>query len=203
MRRWARSAENQAAQWLLVSGGNPGTQIDTPITIAEFLQRMSKRNQATCVVNWYDANRRAAAPERLVFPHTRDDAATTLNQTLSPFNLQVRKVDDQHWWVGTEATYDRLTSVVWTPPLGESREAFVRSINSIMKGASRDVFRLTMDQESGRCCCYCPAMSYVNCRKSRQPWQQQSSCPRPRLDESWRDGASRPVQFSGNWAGIN
>jgi hypothetical protein len=124
--------------------------MDTPITIAGLLRRTAKRNQATCVVNWYDANRRAAAPEELVFPHATTDAGTTLDQTLSPFQLQVRKVDPQHWWVGTEATYDRLTAVVWTAPLGEARDTFTRRITAIMDGASSDVFRFAIDDESDR-----------------------------------------------------
>jgi hypothetical protein len=69
---------------------------------------------------------------------------------LSDFRLQVRQVDDQHWWVGSEATYDRLPVVLWTSPLGETRGTFTRQITSIMSGASRDAFRMAMDGESDR-----------------------------------------------------
>ena len=150
LQRWAHSAESHAAGWPLVTAGDAIAQVDAPITFAGFLRRMARRNQAACVVNWYDANRRAAAPEHLVFPHSLADAASTLNQTLSPLDLQVRQVDDQHWWVGTEATYDRLPVVVWTAPLGETRDRFTQSINGIMQGASPDVFRITFDPESDR-----------------------------------------------------
>jgi hypothetical protein len=149
LRRWARPAEPDSVDWPLVSGGDAGPQRFTPITIAGFLRRMAKRNQSSCVVNWYDASRRAA-PEVLVLPHAGATAAITLQRTLAPFKLQVRAVDDQHWWVGTEATYDRLTAVVWTAPLGDSRDRFTQNIHAIMKGATRDTFRFTVDDQSDR-----------------------------------------------------
>jgi hypothetical protein len=102
------------------------------------------------VVNWYDANRRGVGPEQLVLPHAGSDAAATLQETLSRFALQVRQVDAQHWWVGSEVTYDRLPILIWTSPLGDSRDTFTRRLATVMSGASRDTFRLTIDEESDR-----------------------------------------------------
>ncbi len=147
--RWAHASEHEFAGWRTLEGGDAGEQLDAPVTLAGFLRRISQRNGATCVVNWYDGNRRGAAPAYLVFPHVRVDAATTLEKTLEPFSLQARRVDSKHWWVGSEATYDRLPVVVWTPKLGEARETFTQRMNSIMAGASRDAYRLTVDEHSG------------------------------------------------------
>ncbi|MGI9470070.1 MAG: hypothetical protein ACR2NZ_00970 [Rubripirellula sp.] len=150
MRRWACVSNDSGAEWSALSGGDAGPQIDSPIAIAGFLRRTARLNQATCLFNWYDANRRGAVPERLVLPHAGPDAAITLERLLTSFGLQARQTDTGHWWVGTEATYDRLPIVVWTPPLGDSRELFVQRIQKIMAGAPGDVFRLTFDTESDR-----------------------------------------------------
>lgn len=151
LRHWARSAENETVEWPLLSQGDPGPQLDAPITIAGLLRRLAKRNQATCVVNWYDANRKGVSPVQLVFPSARVDAATTLQQTLERFDVQVRSVDPSHWWIGSAATYDRLPVVVWTQPLGDQREAFTRRIEKIIAaGATRDRFRFSIDQDTDR-----------------------------------------------------
>jgi len=150
MHRWACLSSDVSAEWPVLVGGEAGPQIDSPIAIAGFLRRTARLNQATCLFNWYDANRRGAAPERLVLPHAGPDAATTLENLLTRYGLQVRQTDTGHWWVGTEATYDRLPIVVWTPPLGDSRDSFVQRIQNIMVGAPGDAFRLTLDEESDR-----------------------------------------------------
>jgi hypothetical protein len=102
------------------------------------------------VVNWYDANRRGLAPEKLVIPFAETDAATTLEATLSSFAMQVRQVDAKHWWVGSESTYDHLPVVVWTSPLGNSRDIFNQRITDVMAANPGDVFRSTIDQDSDR-----------------------------------------------------
>jgi hypothetical protein len=150
LRHWARSSENESVQWPMLSQGDAGPQLDTPITIAELLRQSSRRNQARCVVNWHDANRKGVSPQQLVFPSVGVDAATTLDQTLRPLGLQVRRVDEKHWWIGNEATYDRLPVVVWTSPLGESRDTFSQRIAAIMTGVPRDQFRMTIDEETDR-----------------------------------------------------
>ena len=150
LHRWACLSTDTTADWPVLTGGDSGPQVDSPIAIAGFLRRTARLNQATCLFNWYDANRKGAAPERLVLPHAGPDAGTTLDNLLSPMGLQVRQPDPNHWWVGTEATYDRLPIVVWTPPLGDSRDNFVRRIQGIMASSPNDVFRLTVDEESDR-----------------------------------------------------
>jgi hypothetical protein len=148
--RWAHATNNPSGAWTLLVGGDAGPQQDTPITIAEFLRKMGKRNGASSLVNWYDFGRRAIAPEHLLIPHTDADAGTTLKRVLQPLGLQARKVDPDHWWIGRESTYDRLPVIVWTPPLGEVSDRFVDELSSVMEGASRDAFRVTVDPQSTR-----------------------------------------------------
>ena len=148
--RWARAVTDADVEWAVLTGGEAGPQVDAPITVAGFLRRMARLNQATCVLNWQDAVRRGASPERLILPHTKDDAGSTLENALAPLGLQVRQVDLNHWWIGTEATYDRLPILVWTAPLGDSRAAFVERINKIMAGASPQNYRLAIDDASDR-----------------------------------------------------
>ncbi|MDG2220711.1 MAG: hypothetical protein P8L85_04990 [Rubripirellula sp.] len=147
--RWASGIEN-SVEWPLVTGGVAGPQADTPITLASLLRRTARRNQSTCIVNWYDAQRRGASPELVMIPHAKENAGAMLGDALKKFPLQARRVDAKHWWVGTEPTYDRLTAVVWTPPLGDSKDEFLKQIETIMQGASAETYRAAYDPVSDR-----------------------------------------------------
>ena len=85
-----------------------------------------------------------------MLPHNEEDAGSTLRSTLYPLGLQVRQVDSKHWWVGTEATYDRLPIFVWTPPLGQKRADFLQQMNKVMAGLPPLQYRLAIDDASGR-----------------------------------------------------
>ena len=148
--RWAHCSNDPTGEWTPLTGGEAGPQQDTPITMADFLRRMAKRNGVANLVNWYDFGRRGVAPEHLLLPHAEADAAKTLDRVLRPLGLQARQVDPNHWWIGRESTYDRLPVIVWTPPLGESSDRFVEELSKVMEGASRDAFRITVDPQSGR-----------------------------------------------------
>lgn len=150
LRRWARGINDSEAEWTVLSGGDFGPQLDAPMSVAGLMRRTAKRNQATCVFNWQDAVRRGAPPEHLLLPHKEKDAGSTLRNTLAPLGLEVRQVDSKHWWVGTEATYDRLPIFVWTPPLGQARADFVKRMNKVMAGSSPLQYRLAIDDTSDR-----------------------------------------------------
>ncbi|MGB7345663.1 MAG: hypothetical protein WBD20_15720 [Pirellulaceae bacterium] len=145
--RWAQSATDKQLDWPVVTGGKTGKALLSPLAIAGLLRRLSRENDATCFVNWFDANRRGMAPQQLVMPFMNDDAGEVLATTLKSFELQVRRVDQSHWWVGTEATYDRFPVLVWTPPLGKSNDEFARRITAIV-GA--DETKLAIDPDTGR-----------------------------------------------------
>ncbi len=149
-RRWAREINDAQSEWTVLSGGDFGPQLDAPMSVAGLMRRTAKRNQATCVFNWHDAVRRGAPPEHLLLPHSEEDAGSTLGNTLSPLGLEVRQVDPKHWWVGTEATYDRLPIFVWTPPLGQARAVFLQRMNKIMAGSLPLQYRLAIDDTSDR-----------------------------------------------------
>ena len=149
-RRWACEINDSQAEWTVLAGGDSGPQLDAPMSLAELMRRTAKRNQAICVFNWQDAVRRGAPPEHLLLPHNEEDAGSTLRSTLYPLGLQVRQVDSKHWWVGTEATYDRLPIFVWTPPLGQKRADFLQQMNKVMAGLPPLQYRLAIDDASGR-----------------------------------------------------
>ncbi|TWU56854.1 hypothetical protein Poly51_27710 [Rubripirellula tenax] len=150
LRRWAHWSVEQDADWSVVSQGNPGAQIDVPIAMAGFLKRVARTNDTACLVNWYDANRRGATPERLLLPDARHGLASMLEQTFSPLGLRVRQVDASHWWVGSDVTYDRLSVIAASPPLGDNVGVFVEKVNRIMAGATRDHYRVAIDVQSNR-----------------------------------------------------
>ncbi|WP_372717135.1 hypothetical protein [Novipirellula sp.] len=150
LNRWAHVADSTTGPWPVLAAGDPGPTLDAPITIAELLRRVSRKNQATCMVNWFDARRRRLSPEQLVMPYVKDDAGKMLSTLLQPFEMQVRRVDDSLWWVGTEATYDRLLLVVWSEPLGDQRDAFIQRVSEVMAARAEAGGRITYDAVSDR-----------------------------------------------------
>ncbi|WP_442509786.1 hypothetical protein SH528x_001384 [Novipirellula sp. SH528] len=150
LNRWAHPAGSVTGPWPVLTGGDSGPALDAPITIAELLRRVSRKNQATCLVNWFDANRRRLSPEQLVMPYVNDDAGAMLNTALQPFEMQVRRVDEHHLWVGTEATYDRLLLVVWSEPVGDQRDTYMQKVSTAMAGRGEQGFRITHDAVSDR-----------------------------------------------------
>lgn len=148
--RWVQTDSTPTIEWPKLSGGDPGPTTDTPVTLASFLRRISQANDAVCLVNWYDANRRGIFPERLLLPDVRDDAAATVQRTIAPLGMSIRQVDAGHWWVGSDATYDRLPVVLCSPPLGPARDAFFDQLDRIMAGGDHQEYRLTYDPVSDR-----------------------------------------------------
>ena len=146
--RWAQNASSESLGWPIVTDGDPGQQINSPVAVAGLLRRISRNNNATCFVNWFDANRRKLSPEQLVMPHMNASAGKVMADMLQPFEMQVRRVDDSHWWLGTEATYDQFPVIVWTPPLGSDKAIFVqRIVNAASKNNAK--FKITIDPDSG------------------------------------------------------
>ncbi len=119
--------------WQVLSEGKSGSQLDTAIAMAGLLRRTSRINDATCVINWNDAQRRRLSPGQLVMAYAGEagsevTAGEMLERVLDPMGLQVREVDSSHWWVGTSATYDRLPVVVRSEPLGPRRDDVLHRI---------------------------------------------------------------------------
>lgn len=148
--RWVQTDSTSTIEWPKLSGGDPGPTIDTPVALASFLRRISRANDAVCLVNWYDANRRGIFPERLLLPDVREDADATVQRTIAALGISIRRVDAGHWWVGSDATYDRLPVVLCSPPLGPARDAFFDQLDRIMAGGDHQEYRLTYDPASDR-----------------------------------------------------
>lgn len=149
--RWQRWASPQpAAEWSRLSAATPPPPTDTPISLATFLLACSRPNGATCLVNWHDLNRWGIGPESLLFPHTKVDAASTLTTALQRWNIEVRRVDQHHWWIGSEATYDRIPILLWTDPMGDRLDMSRQRIASIIDSNPHDQIRMVYDESSDR-----------------------------------------------------
>nr|WP_233214698.1 hypothetical protein [Rhodopirellula bahusiensis] len=143
MTRWTAAYSHQPTEvlvddglppaWKVLSRGKTGPQLDTAIAMAGLLRRTSRANDATCIINWTDAQRRRLSPGQLVMAYAGEagnevTAGDMLGRTLDPIGLQIREVDSSHWWVGTSATYDRLPVVVRSEPLGPRRDDVLNRI---------------------------------------------------------------------------
>lgn len=134
-----RMPDDFAAQWPLVEDGESGTQLDTAITLAGFLRHTARLNQSTCVVNWQDARDRRISPGQLVMPFAGDPAGTMLRKTLRPMGLNTRQASQGIWWVGTDATYDRMPLLVIGDPLGPQRDAILQRIGEAAGQAATEL----------------------------------------------------------------
>ncbi len=155
--RWVAKASKSPVQpevspgtWPMLQDIKSIPQVDAPTTIAAVLRETARINQATCLVNGYDSRRRGMSPEQMVMPYSGQSGEAMLAQTLAPFRMQVRQVDARHWWVGTEATYDRLPVLVWTEPLGEQRDLLLQRFQLVAEQEIGSDLRLVVDRESDR-----------------------------------------------------
>lgn len=154
--RWMQVSDDHLKEWQPISSVDPtelkpGTQPETPITTAAMLREISSINDAVCLVNWYDGNRRGMRPTRLVMPRAdKVSAAKMLSSVLGPLSIDVRRVDAEHWWVGSNATYDRLPVLVHSDRLGDSREDYVRQLDEIMSDDQDAVYQSAYDPVSDR-----------------------------------------------------
>jgi len=149
-RRWATNLSDPPIDWPLLSGGVAPPPIDTPISVAGLLLRIARGNQATALVNWNDLVRRGIGPETRLLPEVKNDAAGTLHRALSPWRLQVRDAGGGYWWVGSEATYDRLPMYVWTEPLGDQRTIVEQRIESVRTTNTGNQVQAAYDPVSDR-----------------------------------------------------
>ncbi len=136
--------------WPLLNGLKAIEQLSAPESMAGVLRTMGRTNDATCLINGYDFRRRGLSPKQLVMPYSGQSGEALLTKILTPFRMQVRQVDTSHWWVGTEATYDRLPILVWTEPLGEYRTGLVDRFNRLTENEIDGNFRLVIDTTSDR-----------------------------------------------------
>ena len=154
--RWIQISDDRFVDWQSLDDVDPAklsipTAADTPITTAAMLRRAASVNDSVCLINWYDANRRGVRPTRLVMPYVQSgNVAAMLASVLAPMSLQTRKVDAHHWWVGSEATYDRLPVFIASQKLGDGRELFVSRIEAILAKDGGDMHRLAYDPVSDR-----------------------------------------------------
>jgi hypothetical protein len=149
IRRWAVTDVNMV-EWPLLVAGKIGPQLDAPISIAEFLRDTARQNQVVCLVNWHDLNRRGLGPETPMLPRMEATAAKTFQRELGRWNIQVRQVDERHWWIGSQSTYDNLPVFVWTPKLADQRGRASERVQVIMAGNPDEDIRIAYDPVSDR-----------------------------------------------------
>ncbi|WP_146520386.1 hypothetical protein [Stieleria varia] len=139
--KWAQPVESAQADWPVLADQRSGPTLLMPITAIDLLHSVAARNNADCFVNWDDGIRRRFSPIQRVMPFMGDDvsAGEALADTLSPFELQVRVVDSDYWWVGSEATYDRLPVVLWTQPLADKDDFVARMRAALASDAASSV----------------------------------------------------------------
>jgi hypothetical protein len=73
-----------------------------------------------------------------------------INKELQPFALQARQVDASHWWVGSQANYDRFPVVVWSQPLGAQQAVLAQRLKAAAASTKADIFSMAIDPQTDR-----------------------------------------------------
>ena len=151
LNRWIWNPENPTVGWSEPIKGQSFPQTDTPMSVAEFLRRLTTENGVQALINWEDLAARRVHPEHVFLPHSAATAAETVDEIFTSLGLGARQVDSKHWWIGQDSTYDRLPVVVWTEPLSNAsnnaKSLIQERLNQIV---TPDSYRLAFDEASRR-----------------------------------------------------
>ena len=158
--RWAGDFRSQVDAWPTLTGGQSGDQLIQPITFASFARQSANRNGATCFINWVDAAKNGLGPLEKSLPP--GGPATTAQQAmaevLTSWDLDVRIVDANHWWIGSAARFDRFPVVVWFDDTGKAAR-LQPDILAVLQGADagdQTVGSVAIDPVSGKCIAVLP-----------------------------------------------
>jgi hypothetical protein len=158
--RWGGDYSDQVAAWPKLAGGASGPPLLQPASVASLVRQIAKRNGATCFVNWRDGTNANLMPNESKMPRTGDDvsAAEALAQLLQPAELQVRVVDRTHWWIGSQASFDRFPVVVWFDRQQDAETTRSR-VQAILDGAAaggEPIGSVAVEPVSGTCLAVMP-----------------------------------------------
>lgn len=135
--RWAGTYQEQLQAWPRLENGVSGSTQLQPTAFVSVVRRIAKLNGATCYLNWLDGAKRNLRPTDEVMPRTGEgiSAAEALEQILAPENMHVRVVDSSHWWIGSDASFDRFPVAIWFA--GEKDpESMKTRVQAILGGAA-------------------------------------------------------------------
>ena len=151
LNRWIWNPESPTVGWGERITGQSFPQTDTPMSVAEFLRRLTTENGVQALIKWEDLAARRVHPEHVFLPHSAATAAETVDEIFTSLGLGARQVDSKHWWIGQDSTYDRLPVVVWTEPLSNAsanaKSLIQERLNQIVTPGS---YRLAVDESSRR-----------------------------------------------------
>jgi hypothetical protein len=156
--RWAGPYSQQVDGWSLLEGGVSGEQSLQPATLVSTVRRLARLNGKTCYVRFPDLAKQGLGPNELVMPKTGEgvSAGQAFDEFLSPANLQVRVVDQTFWWVGSQASYDRIPVVIWFDDGGQQGDgprAIADRIQAILDNAPdapNTIGAVAVDEVSGK-----------------------------------------------------
>ena len=158
--RWAGPFERQVAQWPALADGVSGAERLQSSAFVTLLRQIAKQNGATCYINWQDVAMQDLSPTDDFLPDTGEgsSAASAVRSVLEPQKLHVRVVDSGHWWVGSQASFDRFPVVVWFAK-ADDPAAMSQRVGKILQGAAvnEDLLgAVTVDEVSNKCIAIMP-----------------------------------------------
>lgn len=146
--RWAGPIGSSQLEWRLMSSPETVETSLYPITVSEFFGQIETATNASLTVYWPDMLEREWTASHLVFPDSTLQPSTLIQRTLAPVHCNVRVIDEQYGWVGTDATYDRLPVVVYATELGDGRASLIGKLQQAAAVVGPEAVRWTPDPVS-------------------------------------------------------
>lgn len=135
--RWGGRFQDQVTAWPELDSGVSGAPRIQPASFVSLVRQIAKLNGATCYINWDDGAKKDLQPTEKLLPRTGEgvSAAVALRQILQPAGLHVRVVDPRHWWIGSQASFDRFPVVVWFAE-SENGTSVAKQLELILRGVA-------------------------------------------------------------------
>ncbi|MCO8123273.1 hypothetical protein NHH03_16105 [Stieleria sp. TO1_6] len=158
--RWAGRYQDLIDSWPRLQGGKSGAPHVQRTTFVSLVRQIARLNQATCYINWQDAFVQGVSATDKMMPHTGPDvtAAAVMDQLLTPSGLHVRAVDRDHWWIGSDASFDRFPVVVWFDGAGDPQrtQAVIEQMLAGTSDQTISIGAVAIEPVSNRCIAVLP-----------------------------------------------
>ncbi|MEM6691018.1 MAG: hypothetical protein AAF664_16440 [Planctomycetota bacterium] len=149
--KWTRLSTDLDFDWQVLGDGQATQSTDLPLPIISVIRRLAVTNDVSILLPWNDLQRRGFLPTRLRVLLPVQNASEQTRELLAPYKLQMRVIDDSHWWVGPDSVYDRLPLVLFSEPTGGKHVAFMAMIDRLVAQTDQNSFyRMVHDPVSDR-----------------------------------------------------
>ncbi len=146
--RWL--AFNDGFDWPRVTAQESLPPLDHPRPVIALVGQLAEANAASVVFAWSDLWQQGLTPQSRAMPWThRVPGDDVLQQILRPYELQVRAMSEDLWWVGSQALYDRDRAVGLLQLPAEAGERVTRQLAQALGEENQEALPVAYDPAGG------------------------------------------------------